>query len=375
MSMDLDTATDDGNPSRAVELAGFPADLTGQLSGPDLLDALRPKLAEYLDAKGKANTKRTYASGWKVWLRFCDGLKQHRYTADEDLLAMFVVWLIETQTTAQGKRLAPKTVEGRLTAAVRGLRAELGIMAVPKGIGGKANEAIKAYAAGEGATMGRGKAPALWPEDVHKVVEVLRRERTLQARRDEAMLLVMYATAMRRSEVAALHYSDVRHDPDGRGLTLRVRDSKTGARSPSIPYETTDPEFCAVLAWDRWVGASQIDRLAERLGDRVAAFPQIGKRTQREEQEGAPLASAEPITGDYVGDRLTAMCAAAGLTVHITAHSSRRGHASAARRAGRDLTAISRQGGWVPGSRALHLYLDAEDDWIDNSAAGLLARR
>lgn len=373
MSMDLDTVTDDDNPSAVVELAGFPAHLINELSGPALLDALRPKVNEYLDEKGKVNTKRTYASGWKVWLRFCNGLKLDPLTADEDLLAMFVIWLIETQTTAQGKRLAPKTVEGRLTAAVRGLRDQLGIMAVPKGIGWKGHLAIKEYEAGEGATLGRGKAPALWPEDVHKVVELLRRQHTLRARRDEAMLLVLYATAMRRSELAALHYSDVTL-VEGKGLTLRVRDSKTGARTSSIPYETGDPEFCAVLAWDRWVWASQIDRLAERAGDRVAAFPQIGKRTQRDEQQRTPLTSAAPLTGEYVSDRLAAMCAAAGL-FNITGHSSRRGHASAARAAGRDLTVIARQGGWVDGSRALHGYLEAVDEWTDNSAAGLLARR
>ena len=74
------------------------------------------------------------------------------------------------------------------------------------------------------------------------------------ARRDACVLLLGFAGAFRRSELAALTLADVTlHRTDG--LHVRLRSSKTdqeaAGRTVALPYGR-DPGTCAPCAWTRW---------------------------------------------------------------------------------------------------------------------------
>ena len=70
--------------------------------------------------------------------------------------------------------------------------------------------------------------------------------------RDVALLLFMFFSAMRRSEVAALLWSDLTIDK--RGVVVLIRKSKTDQESKSQPIALPrlDSEYCPVVALEKW---------------------------------------------------------------------------------------------------------------------------
>lgn len=85
-----------------------------------------------------------------------------------------------------------------------------------------------------------------------------------RGRRDAAILLMGFATAMRRSELAALKVADVeRHE---RGMIVRIRRSKGDqgglGQAVGVPYGL-DPWLCPAKALDAWLS----DLRAAGLGD------------------------------------------------------------------------------------------------------------
>jgi hypothetical protein len=77
------------------------------------------------------------------------------------------------------------------------------------------------------------------------------------------------------------------------------------------------------------------------------------------------------LTGQSIGTVITQAAAAAGLTIRATGHSVRRGMATGARKAGHDVQAIARQGGWSPHSPAIWEYFEVEDAFDDNTLTGI----
>ena len=104
----------------------------------------------------------------------------------------------------------------------------------------------------------RGKRPLLI-EDIRKMVDVAAEAMDDDGNpmpnkrcRDEALLLFMLHSAMRRSEVAALLWSDLSFDK--RGVVVVIRKSKTDQESKSQPIAIPRLEHshCAVAALETW---------------------------------------------------------------------------------------------------------------------------
>ncbi len=77
--------------------------------------------------------------------------------------------------------------------------------------------------------------------------------------RDRALLLIGFAGAFRRSELADLRFTDITETEDG--LRIVLRRSKTDQEgegfAKGIPYGS-NPKTCPVRAWKAWVAASGI---------------------------------------------------------------------------------------------------------------------
>jgi integrase len=81
----------------------------------------------------------------------------------------------------------------------------------------------------------------------------------LRSLRDRALLLVGFAGALRRSELVALRYEDVRSTEDGLVVTIpkSKTDPKGEGQSIGIPYGS-HPESCPVRALEAWLERSNI---------------------------------------------------------------------------------------------------------------------
>ena len=145
--------------------------------------------------------------------------------------------------------------------------------------------------------------------------------------RDAALILLGFASALRRCELAALTLADLRARPAG--LLLTIRGSKTDpnhrGQVVGVAYgrhSATDP-VAALAGW-----------LRHRGTDPGPVFASM--------RLGCPPLT--PISGDAIALMLRARAGAAGLpTARITGHSLRAGHATSAALAGVGIDRIAAQ--------------------------------
>jgi integrase len=91
-------------------------------------------------------------------------------------------------------------------------------------------------------------------KDIKGMIETL--PGTMTGIRDKAILLVGFTTAMRRSEIASLKMEDLKFVEEG--IEVNLMQSKTGRRSPLIPYGS-NPITCPVRALKAWLAKADIN--------------------------------------------------------------------------------------------------------------------
>lgn len=311
-------------------------------------DAIDAAAAAVLAAVRPANTTRAFEQDWDRWVEYCAVEQMSPATVSGSLLVGFVTWL--AHGTDDRPAQAPATIERRLAGVLDGWH-KLGLV-VPAKISSDARAVIRGYAkhlAQTNTPSGRGKAPALTIRQLRLISEAL--PQTPAGIRDRAIILIGFGIASRRSEIAHLLVEDIEECKEG--LSVRVRDSKTGFRNPAVPRGTHDTT-CPVRAWRAWLAASGITT--------GPAFRGITRH-------GQLLARA--LTPESIGRIITAAGERVGLDVHLTGHSLRSGLATEARRAGHDATTIAKQGGWRENSAQLYGYMQVVDRWSDNALKGI----
>lgn len=182
--------------------------------------------------------------------------------------------------------------------------------------------------------------------------------------RDRAILILGFAMGARRSELASLNIEDLT-EVEG-GFDVLVRTSKTDRESQGrvavAPYGE-DPNTCPVRTVKAWLEVlTAHGRTTGPLFVRIDAHGTLGRvPTGRGSTDGR-------LTGQAVALVVQRAATTAGIAAGAiwAGHSLRRGFATEARRSGADGVSIGRQGGWMPGSRAMQGYFDEADRWTDN---------
>jgi integrase len=145
--------------------------------------------------------------------------------------------------------------------------------------------------------------------------------------RDAAIILLGYASAMRRSELVALTLLDVAEKPDGLLVTIRRSKTDPDGQGQSVAvargrYHPTDP-VAALAAWRQLRGHHPGPLFTRLFHTRI---------------------SLHALSGDAIARMLRTRSHAAGLDARrITAHSLRAGHATTAARGDVPLARIAAQ--------------------------------
>jgi len=303
---------------------------------------------EHAASMRPANTTRSYADDWKVWERFTGEAGLPPAAVSRGMLRAFVIWLWDSGA-------APSTIDRRITGVTVTLRREHHIE-VSREDTSAARELLKdhvrAAAAAKAPTRGRGHAAAMTLSDLRAMCIAC--PEGVAGVRDRALILLAFAVAGRRSEVAGLTVADVADDPNG--LLVNIRSSKTTPRTVAVPYGS-NPLTCPVRAWRAWKDAVQLD-------------DPTGPAFRRVDRHGRILGG---MSGEAVGDVIGRAGERAGVEAHLTGHSARSGLATEARRAGKDRKAIAAVTGHVPGSASLDRYIRTVDQWDadDNALIGI----
>ena len=302
-----------------------------------LLDAARTFAAE---AKAPA-TRRAYTGAWRAFAAWTAAHGCAALPASPETVALYLTHLAEA-----GRRVS--SIDQAL-AAITGAHRVAGFPSP------RTSPVVQEVARGIRRTVGvapHQKAP----------VRVSELRAMLAAgvegrigRRDRALLLLGFASALRRAELVALTVADVVDGVDG--LTVTVRRSKTDqageGRRIGIPFGST-PETCPVRAVRAWLTEAGITE--GPLFRSVTRHGGLGAR----------------LSGRAVARIVQGHAAAVGLeAAQFGGHSLRAGFATAAAQAGKSERAIMAQ----TGHRSINMvrrYIREGSLFTDNAAAGLL---
>ncbi len=320
--------------------------------------------AERIRQAAPESTRRAYTGDWARFTGWCAHTGRTALPATPATLAEYAAHL------ADGGK-APSTIERALAAIARSHR--FAGAPVPDRTG--ATEVLRTHrrerAADPDPARRTRQATPLLVEDLRAMVAVLD-PATAAGLRDRAVLLLAFALAGRRSEVAALDLADVQDIP-GRGLEVLVRTSKTDRDSAGRAVRIRPGRHrptCPVLAVSAWrAHLAAIGHTTGPLFCRVDRHGNVGLAASgRSTPDGR-------ITGQTVADIIRRCATAAGLAVpgtRYSGHSARRGLVTSARQAGKDIGRIGRHGGWVDGSSVVWSYVEDVDAWgEDNPTDGI----
>ena len=242
-------------------------------------DDLIAKALEYARASKSKATLRTYSSAWRVFTGWCRSYGLDPLPSSSKTVAAYVA--------AQAERIRPVTIKKHL-AAISTAHKSAGLPTPTDA------EAVRLTMQGLRRVKGVAASPkaALRTEHIRLMVAELG-DHPLDAR-DRALLLMGFATGMRRSEIVGLDLEDIVFEPEGAVVTIRrSKRDQEGRGRPVLVLRGDHEETCPVRALRRWTAARarsdgpmfvRLDRAGDgqRLSSRSVAL--VVKR--RAEQAG-----------------------------------------------------------------------------------------
>lgn len=202
------------------------------------------------------------------------------------------------------------------------------------------------------------KAPALTPEDLQLMVDKLKKDSSLLALRDCALLQIGFFGALRRSELTNIHYEHIKWMNEG--IEILLPSSKTDQTHEgqycSIPYG--NELLCPVKALEEWLSQSGIKE--------GAIFRRINNNK---------IIAAKPLTPLSINHIIQRRAREANITnAHqLSPHSLRRGLATSAARANTSIHIIMRAGRWTQTNTVME-YIEASERFTENAAANVLQK-
>lgn len=280
-----------------------------------LTEADSTRIATAIAANHAENTRRVYDHAWRHWVRWCDGRRLVALPAEPPAICAYL-----TERADHGVSLS--TID--LACSAIGYRHRQHGVTDPID-----HDAVRAVRRGLRRIIGtapRRPARPLSVADLQHILTAIDRA-TARGTRDTAVILLGFAGALRRSELAALTLADLEAKPAG--LLLHLRRSKTDpdGRGQVVGiahgrHRLTDP----LAALDAW--------LAVRGTAPGPVFTSLR----------GGVVSLRPISGNTVTGIVKDRAQAAGLGAdRITAHSLRAGHATSAALAGVGVDRIAAQ--------------------------------
>lgn len=350
-------------------------------------------LAHYLEASQSANTVRAYRTDWIAWSAWCAAECRQAMPADALDVAVYLAAAADARNATDGYAFSPATLE-RKSAAIAAVHAANGLPSPTR------SDLVRLTLRGIRRTR-RSQPTRKRPILLHTLDELLA---GLPApawpgeparRRDTLALLIGFAGALRRSELAALRVGDIHlgndHHTGEPLLLIDLSSSKTdptGANGQRVVLPRGQrPHTCPVCAfadWMRlleahtsgtdlryWVEAHPVETELHRchtfagtmsLAREHPVFPQITRH-------GTPRAKS--ISGRAVAELVKRYAARAGLDPALfSGHSLRAGFATQAALAGAADREIMRQGRWS-NPRTVHGYIRTADPLADNAVTKL----
>lgn len=294
-------------PQKSREIAPFSP------VAPAITDAVRIDPTDVAGAFAR-NTRRAYSSDWKSWMNWCGTNNRNAIPASPADIADYL-----KERVAGGLKVASAK---RAVAAIAKVHQLAGVHLDRDDAA--LHLALKRLAREYG-MKAHGRA-ALMTADIEAMLEVLRGD-GLGCVRDRAILLIGFASGLRRSELAGLDVSDIAWQRDGIMVSIdRSKGDQEGrGQFVAVKYGLRE-RTCPVRALKRWLNATGLTE--------GPLFRPIHRGR----------AGDHRISGDAISDAVKSAARRAGLAAgDIAAHSLRAGHTTQALENGADPVAVQRQ--------------------------------
>ncbi len=231
------------------DLLGRPDPL--HLSPPQRLEAERlyARSLEFQRAGTPANTKRAYEGDWRRFSQWCEAWGHRPLPAAPQTVILYVTYLADPERPGGSQK--PATIERAMAALshyhkVRGYVPPRQSVHVQQHVQ-KVKNALK---------VAPEQAPPLLVRHLEKIVARMPATELI-AIRDKALLLVGWAGALRRSEVAGFDRKHAVFTPEGIALTIASSKTDQEGQGARIPIEPAgNPDLCPVAALRAWLEAS-----------------------------------------------------------------------------------------------------------------------
>jgi len=309
-----------------ADSGSVPADLP---DGVTIEDA--EEVAQLADEDRRPSTRRVYESKWGLFEAFCEGRDVASLPASEEIVGVYL--------KERAKDVSLSTIRQDV-AAIRWMHERHGAEDPTEGAG--VSRILDGINQTSSPDDGRGQKQAVLTKHVRAMVDALPLEEPspnagpaargtyLRALRDRAIVLVGFAGAFRRAELARIREEHVTLNADG--MEIFVPKAKTEPRTVGINF-ARNADFCPVRSLRGWTSAAGIEE-----GPIFRAVPRSA--------EIAPDNEAEPITGKTVRNVIGDTAEAAGLDPEAVAgHSLRRGHLTQGALNGAELNRLMKQAG------------------------------
>jgi integrase len=289
------------------------------------------RIAELMEkGLGAESTRKAHALNWNSFSGWCVARGYRALPATPETVARYCCWLVDRPTKsisatfvrADGRRIQKRYVQHAVKTST--LRHHLNTIVVAHkwtmNEDPTKNRFVKSVVRGIHRERGsRSISKDAFDRDkLTAALSAMTFERLVD-KRDRALILFGWSSAMRRSEIAAVDVEHITREEEG--LVVRLLRSKTnqeGEDEQVLLVFARDPERCPIRALDEWLSAAGIES--------GPVFRLIGRR----QNVGGRIAP------DIVGAVTKRFARAAGLDDRLfAAHSLRSGWITTAAQAGR----------------------------------------
>ncbi|WP_146203776.1 site-specific integrase [Azospirillum sp. TSO5] len=298
-------------------------DIDGALVGLEATVEAARAYAESADAPG---TRRVYGTAWRQFIQWCGLRGLDSLPATGTTLAF---WLSDLAKAG----MKPKTLHVK-AAAVRwahmSARDPDG-KPLPNPTDTPEVRLVMRGILRDAATRGIRREPAdpITAELLRLLVHPIDRKSSVRGRRDAAIILLGFGSAMRRSELAAMEFGDLEYVE--RGVLVRIRRSKGdqfGEGQAVAVLRARDQNLCPVAALEAWL---RIMKAEGSEGGRV--FREITKADRI-------LPDSDGLTPESISRIVQKRADLAGVEGRISAHSLRAGFVTTALIRGKPLAKV-----------------------------------
>ncbi|MFE1591125.1 site-specific integrase [Nocardia sp. NPDC058705] len=354
-------------------------------------------LRRYLEASQSANTLRAYRTDWIAWAGWCAVEQRQALPADPLDVAVYLAASADARRESGAWAFSPATLD-RKSAAIAAVHAANGLPSPTR------SDVVRLTLRGirrTRRTPPTRKRPVLLHTLDQLLAELPAPEWPTEParRRDGLALLVGFAGALRRSELAGLRISDVHVRTDhatGEPLLIvhlpTTKTDPTGVAEQRIALPRgKHPRTCPVCAFADWVRLLEVHADSGDAGARSWTTNNLATDTTIHRCHGftgTPLGTDEDrplfptinrhgsigataLSGRAVAELVKRYAARAGLDRDLfSGHSLRAGFATQAALGGASDREIMRQGRWA-NPRTVHGYIRTANPLEDNAVTKL----